>query len=58
MVAIRFDNSLDLFFRRIRTVTITTSEIAIIQIAQINNDCMSEKDLLLTILTLHKISVP
>ncbi len=57
MVAIRSDSSLDLFFMRIRTITITTSEIAIIQIAQINNDCISGKDLLLTTLTLYKISV-
>lgn len=57
MVVIRSDSSLDLFFRRIRTKTITTSEIAIIQIAKIKNDCILGKDLLLTILTLHKISV-
>ena len=38
-----YASSLDLFFRRVRTIAITITEIAIIQITKINAHCILKK---------------
>ena len=45
MAAIRPDNSFDFFFSNSRIITIAKKEIAIKQIAKMNNDCILKKDL-------------